>query len=206
MSDRPRSPVRSRDAVVVIPRRILLGVVGAGTVVLLVFGIFTTGALTRLGTVATVAGASDIARMQNAAERDVERAYENAVDQVRKVRALRLAISAGQADVIATKALFDLRTLRHSAFVSLGTLAGQTAGDAERSATALEQRFDVQPVGTQPSSPAVLLAPRLYGIVARMSALATQLSDQAGADLTGPAVTGSPGPHPSVAPTPIAKP
>ena len=143
---------------------------------------------------------------QTAAERDVERAYELAVEQVRKVRALNLAITPAQADAIAAKAFSDLKALRHSGLVSLGQVLG--LADVEPYATATEQRFDQTPVSTQPAPTPVLLAPRLYSIVTTMSQLAGQLSDQATTALTAPAATPAPtvAPSPSRTPTPSSSP
>jgi hypothetical protein len=146
---------------------------------------------------------------QNATERDVERAYEQAVDQVRKVRALNLAITSAQADQIASKAFSDLRTLRHNAFVTLGQIMAMAAVEAEAYSTATETRFDSAPVTRpSPSASPVLLAPRFYTIVSRMSELATQLADQATTQLTAPPsaspapATASPTARPSTSPSP----
>ncbi len=146
-----------------------------------------------------MATAAQLQAQQSAAERDVERAYEQATDQVRKVRALNLAIAAAQADQIATKALSDLRALRHSAFVSLGGNLGMPTAEAESYSTLTEARFDQAPVSKQSASPSpVLLAPRFYATVTRMSELATLLADQATTQLTAP--------PPSAAPSPTARP
>ncbi len=148
-----------------------------------------------------VANAAEMKVQQAAVERDIQRAYEQATTQVAKVRALNLAISAAQADAIAGKALSDLRALRHSAFVSVGQILKMSAPDAETYAALTEQRFDQQQAGASPSpapSP-VLLAPRLYTIVSRMSELATQLADNATTALTA---SPSQSPSPSASPSP----
>jgi hypothetical protein len=190
------------DAVVRIPRRALLVAAGALLAVLLVLALVMTGVVARAADASTVASASVLKMQQSAAERDLERAYEQAVEQVRKVRALNLAIAAARADAIALKALNDLKALRHSGFVRLGQELGLAGADAEANATATEQRFDQAPLSAQPATTPVLLAPRLYTIAARMSELATQVSDQATTDLTAPAAT----PTPTVAPAPTAAP
>jgi hypothetical protein len=182
--------------IVRISRRTLFVAAGALVAVLLGLALVTTGVIARAAEGNTVANATVMKTQQSAAERDIERAYEQAVDQVHKVRALNLAITAAQADAIAQKTLSDLKALRHSAFVSLGQVLG--LADVESYATGTEQRFDQAPVAAQPSPAPVLLAPRLYAIVARMSELATQLSDQATTSLTAPAAT----PAPTVAPSP----
>ena len=196
------------DAMVRIPRRTLLLALGALAAVLLVIALVVTGVVARAADANTVASPSVLKTQQSAAERDVERAYEQAVAQVKKVRALNLAITSAQADAVAAKALNDLKLLRHSGLVSLGQVLGVTGADAETSAAATEQRFDQAPLTAQPAASPVLLAPRLYAIVARMSELATQLSDQATTELTAPAATPAPtiAPSPSRTPTPSASP
>jgi hypothetical protein len=126
---------------------------------------------------------------------------------VKKVRALNLAISAAQADTIAAKALNDLKLLRHSGLVSLGTVLGVTVptrNPAPRDRATLRS----DPAHGSARSLPVLLAPRLYAVVARMSELATQLSDRATTELTAPAATPAPttAPSPSRTPTPSASP
>jgi hypothetical protein len=196
------------DAVVRISRRTLFVAAGALLAVLLVLALVVTGVVARAADANTVASASVLKTQQSAAERDIERAYEQAVAQVGKVRALNLAITAAQADTITFKALNDLKSLRHSGLVSLGQVLGLATADAEANATATEQRFDQAPLAAQPAASPVLLAPRLYAIAGRMSELATQLSDKATTDLTAPAATPAPtaAPSPSRTPTPSASP
>jgi len=192
--------------VVRIPRRTLLVATGALVAVLLALALVMTGVIARAADATTVANATVVKTQQAAAERDVERAYEQAVEQVRKVRALNLAITAAQADAITLKALNDLKALRHSGLVKLGQVLG--VSDAEAYATTTEQAFDKAPVSAQPAPTPVLLAPRLYAIAAKMSELATQLSDQATTSLTAPAATPTPtvAPSPTRTPTPTARP
>ena len=187
--------------------RIALAVVAGLIALALIFGL---GAISRANEPATVASAAQLQVQQAAAERDVERAYEQATDQVRKVRALNLAITAAQADQIATKGLSDLRALRHSAFVSLGQVMGMVTAEAEAYSTATDARFDQNPVSKQSAAPSpVLLAPRFYTIVSRMSELSALLANQATTALTAPPPTASPAPAtptPSVRPTPSPSP
>jgi hypothetical protein len=192
------------EAVIRIPRRSLVLAGGAVVALLIIVALVATGVVARAADATTVAGSAALKTQQAAAERDVERAYEKAVDQVRKVRALNLAITAAQADAIATKALSDLKALRHSAFVSLAGVLG--IADAEPYATATDARFDQAPVATQPAPTPVLLAPRLYAIVTRMNELATQLSDQATTGLTAPVATPAPTAAPSPSRTPSPSP
>jgi hypothetical protein len=173
------------EFVVRVPRRILMAVGVVVLAIILLAGLLSSGTLAR-ATATTVADLSDLRVQQAAAERDLERSYEQATTQVQKVRALKLAISASLADEIATKAFSDLRTLRHSAFVSLAQALGTTAGNPEAYATVVERRFDDRPVSAEQSAAPVLLAPRLYAIVSRMTQLSGQLSDKASKDLTEP--------------------
>jgi hypothetical protein len=203
-----------RDPVLRVPRRTLAITAGVALIVVAMALLMVTGVLARVTDPSTVAAAPVIATHQAAVERDVERAYELAVAQVRKVRSLNLAISAQQADTIAAKASTDLLALRHSAFVAVGQLLSMSATDAESYATATEQRFNQTPLSAQPAPSPVLLAPRLYAIVSKMSEVATQISDKATTDLTAPAPTGTPTPAPtpsgtrtpSPSPTPSASP
>lgn len=185
---------RAQRPTIEVSRRLLIGGAATLVAVLLIAGLAFSGALARGGMAMTVAGREEVVAQQAAAERHIGRGYDQAVDQVRKARALRLAIPAAQADSIATKALTDLFALRHSAFVSLGQAVGMSTEDGERYARSAEQAAQARSGTTQPSPGAVLLAPRLYAIVARMGELATRLSDEATT-----ALTASPTPTPSPA-------
>lgn len=189
------------DTIRISRRNVRIGIgAAAGLLVLLV--IVGLAMAARANQPVTVATAAQLKVQQAAAERDVERAYEQAAEQVTKVRALNLAITTAQADQIATKALSDLRTLRRSAFLSLGQTMNMVAAEAETYATANEARFDQEPLKRQTASPSpVLLAPRFYAIVSRMSELATLLADQATTQLTAPPPSASPTPSSSVRPS-----
>ncbi len=189
------------EAIIRIPRRALVYVlvvllVGAAFVALLMSGVLASAGETRL-----VADQASLNVQRATAERGVERAFEQSTDQVKKARALKLAITAQQADAIATKALADLKTLRHSAFVSLGQAFGVSGDDAEKYATAMEQRYEAKPASAEPTPSPLLLAPRLYQIVQRMDDLATQISDKATNDLVAPPSTPSPSARPTPTPT-----
>ena len=184
--------------------RIVLAAV-AGLVVLGV--IFALAAVAHTNEPLAIANAAQMKVQQAAVERDVERSYEQAVDQVRKVRALNLAISSAQADQIATKAFADLHTLRHSAFQSLGQIMGMAATEADGYATQADSRFDQAPVAKESASPSpVLLAPRFYAVVSRMSEVSTLIADQATTALTAPPPSASPTAVPSASPTPTPRP
>jgi hypothetical protein len=184
--------------------RIVLAAVAA--IVLLAL-IFVIGAVAHSNEPIATANPAQLKVQQAAVERDVERSYEQAFEQVRKVRALNLAITAAQADQIAAKALTDLHTLRHSAFQSLGQIMGMAPAEAEAYSAATEGRFDQSPLANASASPSpVLLAPRFYAVVSRMSELATLIGDQATTALTAsPSATPSPSPSPSIAPSPSAR-
>jgi uncharacterized protein with PIN domain len=194
------------DAIRISRRTVRIGI--AVTVLLLALvAVVGLAMAARANDPVTVATAAQMKVQQAAAERDVERAYEQSAEQIAKVRALNLAITAAQADQIAAKALTDLRALRHSAFLSLGQVMSMATAEAETYATATETRFDQTPVTKQTASPSpVLLAPRFYAIVARMSELATLLADQATTALTAPPPSSSPSPTPSGSPRASASP
>lgn len=201
----PRAPRRSeRERVFVLPMgllaRVILGVIAA----LVLVGVIASGAIGRAAGGTVVADASAVALQRSTAERDLDAGYEAAADQVRKVRALKLAISNQQADAVANKALADLMTLRHSALVSIAQQIGRSADVAEGEARATEQLLDAKRGQPQSSVTPVLLAPRLYAVVARFNDLATQITDRATADLTQsqPAPSANPRPSPTASASP----
>ena len=190
---------RARRSALVVPLGLMLrttAVVLAGFVLI---GIIASGAIGRLAGGAAIADAGSVAAQRATAERDLERGYEQATAQVRKARSLNLAIGAQQADAIANKALADLSTLRHSALIAIAQSLGASADAAEASARSAEQALDARKGQPEASAAPVLLAPRFYAIVSRFNQLATQLSDQAVADLTQAA---TPGPTASPRPSP----
>ena len=195
-----RAP-RRRTPVFILPvgllARILIGVTAAVLVIVVV----ASGAVARVAGGAVVADRPAVTAQQAVAERDLARGYELATDQVRKARALKLAIPAQQADAIANKAFADLFTLRHSALVSLAQLTGAPLEAADSHAKRTEQAMDAARGQPSSANEAVLLAPRLYAIVSRFNDLATRISDQATTDLTQ-----SPTPAPTVRPTPTPTP
>lgn len=199
MSDGARLP-RRRQRQFVLPVGTLVRAIAGVLAVFIVGGLFVTGAFSRVANGSLVADSAAVAEQQATAVRDLERGYEQTVDQVKKARALRLAITAPQADAIANKALGDLFTLRHSALLSLAQLLGSSGDPLEAYAKSTEQALDAK-AGQQPTAPPVLLAPRLYAIVSRFNDLATQLADKATADLTQPA-TPAPSPRPGATPSP----
>jgi hypothetical protein len=199
---------RAPDPTIRISRRTLTiaGTVAAAFVAVAVLVGLTT--LIRANEPLASANTAQLNLQQGAVERDIERAYEQASQQVARVRALNLAISTAEADQITSKALTDLHTLRHNAYVSLGRVLGLAGAEPESYATTTEQRFDKAPLSAAASPTPVLLAPRLYTIVSRMSELSTAIADQATAALTAPAPSAPPTAAPTARPsgTPIPSP
>jgi len=179
-----RRPPRRPPSLFIVPFGLVARIVVAVVALAVVVALIGSGAIARAASGSVVADRATVDAHQAAAERDIERGYEASTDQVRKARALHLAIGAQQADAIANKALADLATLRHSALLSLVQTLGARADAAETQAKSAEQAMDATRGQPQPSVTPVLLAPQLYAIVARFNSLATQLSDQATTDLT----------------------
>jgi len=186
-------------AALVVSRRVLMLAAAAAIAALVVIALAISGVLARGGMAYTLATRDEIAGQQAAAERHIDRAYAQSVDQVKKARALRLAIPAAQADAIAVKALADLAALRHSGFVAVGQAVGLASDAAEGYAKVAEQAADGRQARPQPSPTPVLLAPRFYAIVARMGELAVRISDDATTALTA-SPTASPSPSRSSGP------
>ena len=178
-----------------VSRRALIGVVVALAAIVGFVALDRTGILTAALEPTLVADARAMEAQRVAAERGIQRAYAGAVLQVEQSKQLKLAITDQQASDIRTKALGELKTLRHNALVSIAGLPGSGAGDAERYATTTEQKLDAAPVPDRTSTAPVLLAPRLYAIVQRMDEISPQLTDKALRDLTVP-----PTPRPSSSP------
>src|SRR5688572_16350774 len=74
-----------------------------------------TGALASTFDPVVVADSRALGIQRTAAERGIQRAYANGVEQLRKTRELRLAITAQQAAAIEGKTVDELKTLRNSA-------------------------------------------------------------------------------------------
>ncbi|MDP9281098.1 MAG: hypothetical protein M3P38_03250 [Chloroflexota bacterium] len=173
-----------------IPRRALWIGLAVVVAVAIVAVAARTGVLASSFDPVAIADSRAIGVQRTAAERGIQRAYANAVEQLRKTRELRLAITAQQAAAIETKTVAALKTLRNSAFVSVAEAFGQSGEAAQRYATETAARFDAS--SAAPPSDVVLLAPRLYSIVARMSQLAAQLADNGTREMTNPDASPSP--------------
>lgn len=176
-----------------IPRRLAvlaLAVIAALLLVTLV---------TRVGLVATVfspravATHDEVVAQQASTERAIQRAYAGAADTLHKARGLRLAITDAQAAAIEKTNLDDLKTLRHNALLSLAQAFSVAPPDAERYATATEQRLDALGATDRTVSDPVLLAPVLYTIVQRMDEVSAQIADRGVRQMTA-SPTGSPQP------------
>jgi hypothetical protein len=144
-----------------------------------------------------VATAADTDKQRAATERAIQRAQAAAVDQLRRSRALKLPITDTQAAAIEASNLADLRSLRHSALVSVAQALGQSAADAEAYAKTTEQRLDASPVPEKLLNESVLLAPKLFAIVQRMDEVSAQIADRGTRAMT---VAPSASPRPSGAP------
>lgn len=153
-----------------------------------------SGALASTFDPVAVADSRALAVQRTAAERGIQRAYAQAVEQLRKTRELRLAITAQQAAAIELKIVGELRTLRNSALVSVAEAFGQSGEAGQRYATDTAARLDAS--AAAPQSDVVLMAPRLYAIVAKMSEVSAQLADNGTREMTNP----NPSPSPSRAP------
>lgn len=190
MIRRPR-----RATTVLVPVGVVLWAAAVAVIAIAALALVVSGAPGRAAAGSTVAAPAAVIEQRDVAVRNVERGYTQATDQVRKAHGLKLAISAKQADAIASKALADLTTLRHSALLSLAQTTGMP-GDAEAYARSTELALDAAREQPRASAVPVLLAPRLYAIVARFDQLAAAISEQATTDLTQ-----SPTPAPPARPT-----
>jgi len=132
-------------------------------------------------------------------ERAIQRIYAAGVDQFKTTRALHLAITDAQAAAIQTKYNDQLVTLRRGALEAVGAASGLAADASAQYAQQAATRLDA----ALPSSPPVMLAPRLYAIVERMGQLTSQLIDQGIREMTqATPPSPSPTPRPSVTPSP----
>ena len=129
------------------------------------------------------------------------------IDQLKTTRSLKLAITDAQAAVIQTKYNDQLAALRQSALQAVGAANGLTADASAQYAQQAAARLDA----ALPSSPPVMLAPRLYAIVERMGQLTSQLTDQGIREMTQatpaspsatPTLTGTPRPSTTPSPSP----
>lgn len=137
-----------------------------------------------------------LAAQGQAIERAIGRSYLKAIEQLRKVRELRLPVSDAEADAIEARGVSRLKEVRRAALVAVAETFGLPQGDRERYAAGAEARIEGP---AQPSSEPVLLAPRLAQIATRAGELSAQLADETTRALTQPAATPSPSASPRAA-------
>ena len=150
---------------------------------------------------------AELDTQRSSTERAIERIYATGIDQLKTTRSLKLAITDAQAAVIQTKYNDQLAALRQSALQAVGAANGLTADASAQYAQQAAARLDA----ALPSSPPVMLAPRLYAIVERMGQLTSQLTDQGIREMTQatpaspsatPTLTGTPRPSTTPSPSP----
>lgn len=137
-----------------------------------------------------------LAAQGQAIERAIGRSYQKAIEQLRKVRELRLPVSDAEADAIEARGVARLKEVRRAALLAVAETFGLAETDRERYASGAEARIE-GPV--QPSPEPVLLAPRLAQIATRAGELSAQLADETTRALTQPAATPSPSASPRTA-------
>ncbi len=156
----------------------------------------------RAGAPTTIASASELAAQRASAERSIDKIYKAGIEQLKTTRGLHLTISDAQAASIEQRYAGQLKDLRHSALQALADLYALPADQAATYIQQTEQRLDNQ---TAASAPPVMLAPRIYQIVQRMSDLGAQLTDAGIREMTQ-APSGSPAPTPSSSARPSPSP
>ncbi len=134
---------------------------------------------------------------RQAAENALARGFANGVTQLRKTNELKLPIPTTEANAIINKAVDDLRAVRRAALGAIATSYGFSPSDADVYVRTTESRLDAP----APGSGGVLLAPELYGIVARADQLYGQVTDDAIRRMTQ-RQTPTPSPSPSPSPRP----
>jgi hypothetical protein len=143
----------------------------------------------------TVAGTNALAAQRVAAEHDIARSWNAAVDQLRKINDLVLPVTKSEAQAITDKAIADLRTVRRNRLAAIATKVGMSAADVDAYVRATDPLLEGPSFANEP---AVLLAPDLDAIVTRAAELYTQVGDAAAKLLTQPRAT--PAPSPSARP------
>lgn len=145
----------------------------------------------------TVASPAALAAQRVAAEHDIGRGWNAAVDQLKKFDELVLPVTKAEATAITEKALADLRAVRRNALATLGSQLGMSAADADAYARTTDPLLEGQSFANETG---VLLAPDLDAIVTRATQLYTQVGDAAAKQLTQPKATPTPTPSPSPRP------
>jgi hypothetical protein len=142
---------------------------------------------------------AELDTQRSSTERAIQRIYAAGIDQLKTTRSLKLAITDAQAAAIYTKYSDQLSALRRSALEAVGAANGLAADASTQYAQQAATRLDA----ALPSSPPVMLAPRLYAIVERMGQLTSQLTDQGIREMTQATPPSS---SPSSSPTPTSSP
>ena len=145
----------------------------------------------------TVANPAALAAQRVAAEHDIGRGWNAAVEQLKKFDELVLPVTKAEAAAITEKALADLRTVRRNALAALGSQLGMSPADAEAYARTTDPLLEGQSFANDTG---VLLAPDLDAIVTSATRLYAQVGDAAAKQLTQPRPT--PTPSPSASPRP----
>ena len=139
-----------------------------------------------------------LAAQGQAVERAIGRSYQKAIEQLRKVRELRLPISDAEADTIESRGVARLKEVRRGALLAVAQTFGLPEADRERYVAGAEARIEGP---AQPSPEPVLLAPRLAQIATRAGELCAQIADETTRSLTQPVAAPSPSASPR-APSP----
>jgi hypothetical protein len=162
------------------------------------------GLIAAAGAPRITASAAELDAQRGAAERAIQRIYAAGVDQLKTTRSLKLAITDAQAAAIQAKYNDQLAALRRGALEAVGAANGLLA-DAS---TAYAKQVEAQLDAALPSSPPVLLAPRLYAIVEKMGQFTSTVTDQGIREMTqSPAApTASPTPSTTARPSPTPSP
>lgn len=130
-----------------------------------------------------VADDAALAAQREAAERAIGRGYAKAADQLRRVRELRLPIGDEEANAIQRQAVDELRGVRRRALAQVAQLFGLRGDEAAQYVFRADARLE--PAGLD-SDPGVLLAPSLFGVVARANEAFAQIADRATREMTRP--------------------
>jgi hypothetical protein len=143
----------------------------------------------------TVAGTNALTAQRVAAEHDIARSWNAAVDQLRKINDLVLPVTKSEAQAITDKAVADLRTVRRNALAKIANKLGMSSAEADAYVRSTDPLLEGPSFANEP---AVLLAPDLDAIVTIAAQLYTQVGDAAAKLLTEPKPT--PAPSPSARP------
>lgn len=175
------------ERVVRIPRR-RLAVVAPLVVIALVLAVppsreAVVGAAATAWNPPLVADEAKLAAHREAGERAIGRGYAKAVDQLRRVRELRLPITDEEANAIQRQAVDELRGVRRRALSQVAQLYGLRGDEAAQYLFRADARLESAGLD---SDPGVLLAPSLFSVVARANEAFAQIADRATREMTRP--------------------